>query len=211
MSTQIFSGHWPAIAARAALFCCLFLFGGFAQANPTEDAAAQVQRFHAALMASARLDAGYDQRAALLGEALDSVFDVARIGRISAGSAWRELDEPSKVSYTALLREVVVGTYVSRFDADRGQQLTVLETREVKVGRHIVRAQILRPTGERVSLDYYLRDNLVFNVVADGVSDLSVRRADYAAIITADGFAALLESLQAQVKAARALLLVRSE
>lgn len=179
--------------------------------DPSASAAAQVQKFHSALMDSTRLEVDYGKRSALLGEALDAVFDVPRIARISAGASWRKLEPAGQESYTALLRDVIVGTYVSRFDADRGQQLSVLETTEVKPGRHVVRAEILRPTGARVALDYYLRDNRVFNVVADGVSDLSVRRADYAAIIKADGFPALLAHLEAQLSAARSSLTAGSE
>ena len=36
----------------------------------------------------------------------------------------------------------------------------------------------------------------MFNVVADGVSDLSVRRADYNSIVKSEGYAALLERMR---------------
>ena len=163
----------------------------------------QVERFHEALMASARLDGGYDERVALLGAEFDRVFDLPRIARISAGSSWRELDAPTKNEYLELLRNVVLGTYVSRFDADRGQLLEVLEATEVKPGRDLVRAQIVRPSGASVALGYYLRDNKVFNVEADGVSDLSIRRADYSSIIKAEGFAGLLSHLKTQAANSR--------
>ena len=126
-----------------------------------------------------------------------------RIARISAGSSWRGLDAATKNEYLELLRHVVLGTYVSRFDADRGQSLEVFEAIEVRPGRDVVRAQIVRPSGTRVALDYYLRDNKVFNVEADGVSDLSIRRADYSGIIKAKGFAGLLSHLKTQVASSR--------
>jgi len=171
-------------------------------AQVTEDTVI-VERFHEALMASARLDGGYDERVALLGAEFDRVFDLPRIARISAGSSWRELDAPTKNEYLELLRNVVLGTYVSRFDADRGQLLEVLEATEVKPGRDLVRAQIVRPSGASVALGYYLRDNKVFNVEADGVSDLSIRRADYSSIIKAEGFAGLLSHLEPQAANSR--------
>ncbi len=163
----------------------------------------QIERFHVALMASARLEGGYDERVALLGSEFDRVFDLPRIARISAGSSWRQLDAPTKDEYLELLRDVVLGTYVSRFDADRGQSLEVLEATEVKPGRDLVRAQIVRANGASVALGYYLRDNKVFNVEADGVSDLSIRRADYSSIIKAEGFAGLLSHLKTQVAKSR--------
>ncbi|MEE9253451.1 MAG: ABC transporter substrate-binding protein, partial [Pseudomonadales bacterium] len=57
--------------------------------------------------------------------------------------------------------------------------------------------------GNPVRLDYYLRSSndspRIFNIVADGVSDLSVRRADYSATIEKDGFESLLASLAQNV------------
>jgi len=179
----------------------VFTLLGYSQAALAEDAEPrlQIERFHSALMSSARLEAGYDERVALLGLEFDRVFDLPRIARISAGSSWRELDEATKSEYLEVLRDVVLGTYVSRFDADRGQMLEVLAATEVKPGRDLVRAQIVRPSGKSVALGYYLRDNRVFNVEADGVSDLSIRRADYSSIIKTEGFAGLLSHLRAQV------------
>jgi len=182
-----------------ALWLCVFSAGAFgAEVLPeTEETQprTQIERFHTALLATARLDG--------LGPELDRVFDLPRIARISAGSAWRKLDDPTKNEYLTLLRDVVLGTYVGRFDADRGQTLEVIETIEVKPGRDVVRAQITRPSGTKVALDYYLRNKRVFNVEADGVSDLSIRRTDYSSIIKAEGFAGLLSHLKTQAMKSR--------
>ena len=190
-----------------ALWLCVFSAGAFgSEVLPeTEETQprTQIERFHTALLATARLDGGYDDRVALLGPELDRVFDLPRIARISAGSAWRKLDDPTKNEYLNLLRDVVLGTYVGRFDADRGQTLEVIETIEVKPGRDVVRAQITRPSGTKVALDYYLRNKRIFNVEADGVSDLSIRRTDYSSIIKAEGFAGLLSHLKTQAMKSR--------
>jgi len=167
------------------------------------DATQQVKVFHAALMDSTRLEADFAVRADALGATIDSVFDLERIARLSVGRHWRRLDDAGRAEYVGLVRSVVIGTWVSRFDADRGQQLVILETREVKPGRHIVRTQIVRPGGKKAVLDYYLRHGRVFNIVADGVSDLSLRRADYAATIKSSEFVGLLEHLHKQARKAR--------
>ena len=179
---------------------------GVAQAAPVSTASVQtnVEAFHAALMTSARSDADLSARLPGVAAAFDALFDVKRIARISAGRVWRNLDENARADYVKLLRDVVVSNYVSRFDADRGQSFATLSAKEVKPQRFVVRTQINRPNNQTVSLDYYFRDGRVFNVVADGVSDLSVRRADYAAIIKADGFDGLLAHLRAQLEAAKA-------
>lgn len=187
------------------IFTVVAVWSHAAQGEPESgfDAAALVDDFHAALLASARSDADFDTRAQTFGQTFDQTFDLPRIARISAGRAWRELSPADKDNYLKLLRQVVLGAYVSRFDEDRGQSLEVLESRVVSPERFVVRAQIVRPNGKKVSLDYYIRNQKVFNVVADGVSDLAVRRADYAAIIKAEGFNGLLAHLRAQSDSAR--------
>jgi phospholipid transport system substrate-binding protein len=63
----------------------------------------------------------------------------------------------------------------------------------------VVRTELERSNGERVSLDYYFRGGQVFNVVADGVSDLSLRRADYNGVIKSQGYERLLSHIRENI------------
>lgn len=207
---RLFSCH-PVVLKVIFLLICLSL-AGFSRAEAVTDnafgvrsAALRVEAFHAALLLSAQSDGDFAARAPAVAAAFDALFDVERIARISAGRAWRDLDDSTKAEFVALLRDVVIANYVSRFDDDRGQRFETLSTNEPKPQRFVVRTRINRPDKEAVPLDYYFRGALVFNVVADGVSDLSVRRADYAAIIEADGFDGLLAHLRAQLSVAQGL------
>jgi ABC-type transporter MlaC component len=53
-------------------------------------------------------------------------------------------------------------------------------------------------------LNYYFRDSRVFNVVANGISDLSLRRAEYGSIIKEEGYDVLLEQIQNKILKTRA-------
>jgi ABC-type transporter MlaC component len=55
--------------------------------------------------------------------------------------------------------------------------------------------------GGTVTLDYYIKDGRIFNVIVIGVSDLSLRRADYVAVIKHQGYLFLLASLKAKLAA----------
>ena len=63
----------------------------------------------------------------------------------------------------------------------------------------MVKTLLNRASGEPVNLDYYFRGARVFNVVADGVSDLSLRRADYAGIIREEGIEGLVIHIEASI------------
>ena len=52
-------------------------------------------------------------------------------------------------------------------------------------------------------LDYFFSDGKVFNVAADGVSDLSLRRADYNSVLKSEGFDALMAHLEQQLRELR--------
>lgn len=175
-----------------------------ADAMESQSVEDKVEQFHAALMRNASSRGDFPVRAAIVAPAFDAVFDIERIARISAGRNWRDLNATTRADYVGLLRNVVIATYISRFDADRGQSFETLSTEEVKPQRFIVKTHIKRLANNAVALDYYFSEGRVFNVVADGVSDLSLRRADYAAIIKASGFDGLLEHLRAQLATAQA-------
>ncbi|MCZ6708912.1 MAG: ABC transporter substrate-binding protein, partial [Gammaproteobacteria bacterium] len=63
----------------------------------------------------------------------------------------------------------------------------------------VVKTELEKSDGERVNLDYYFRGGKVFNVVADGVSDLSLRRADYNSIIKTEGYDRLLSHIRQNI------------
>ena len=168
-----------------------------APAASAPEAEAKVDRFHAALIAAMQAG-GFGERMALLEPAVAEFFDVATVARISVGTSWRGLSEERRAAFVELLERLILATYADRFDSYSGQRFVRLEVATASTGT-VVKSQIQRASGEPVNLDYYFRGERVFNVVADGVSDLSLRRADYASIIRGQGFDALVEHVQADI------------
>ena len=162
-----------------------------------EAAGGQVDRFHDVLLDAMRTSA-FDARLALLEPAVADFFDVHTIARISVGASWRSLPEAQRTAFVELLERLIVATYADRFDSYGGQRFERLDAVAAGAGV-VIKSQLVRANGEAVNLDYYFRGGKAFNVVADGVSDLSLRRADYASIIRKKGFAALVEHLKANI------------
>ena len=164
--------------------------------------AASVDRFHGVLIEAMQAGA-FEARQALLEPAVAQFFDLASIARISVGASWRGLPDAERRAFIDLLGRLVVATYADRFDSYGGQRFKRVGMTTASTGR-VVKSQLIRANGEPVNLDYYFRGAKVFNVVADGVSDLSLRRADYASIIRQQGFPALVEHLKADIAEAGA-------
>ena len=131
----------------------------------------------------------------LLGPRISGLFDISRMARISLGRTWRTLDAAERDEFRTLLAELIVATYADRFDSFN-EQMFVTDSTTTGENAVVVRTRLVRRNEESVNLDYYLRGGRVFNVVADGVSDLSLRRADYNSIIKREGYPALLLHLQ---------------
>ena len=161
----------------------------------------QVESFHSTLLEVLRLPQ-QSEREALLRPQILSMFDTRAIARISLGRTWRTLEIEQQQAFQSLLCELIVATYASRFDGFNGQQFVTDGVEGVKSG-FVVRTHLLRNTGDSVTLDYFMREGKVFNVVADGVSDLSLRRADYNSIIKNEGYARLITHIKNKIAIAR--------
>ena len=165
---------------------------------------AVIERFHTALIAAMKSDGGFDGRVSIVTPAVSSTFDFQTIARVSLGKTWRELDEDSRSAFIGLLEELIVATYADRFSSFANQRFETVSVDDSKSDRGIVKTRLVRVDDEPVALDYYLRGGLVYNIVADGVSDLSLRRADYAAILRSKGFDGLVADVQQKIAAYRA-------
>ena len=176
-----------------------------AQAAPAPSdadiATGNVEVFHETLVAALAIDQ-HEAREALLLPQVEQVFDVRRIAAISLGRTWRTLTESQQAAFTDLLTTLIVATYADRFDGFNGQRFVSDATEAVKSG-FIVKTRLQRSEGEDVALHYFLRNGRIFNVVADGVSDLSLRRADYNSIIKSQGYAALVAHIEEKIALAR--------
>lgn len=176
----------------ALAFSLTFLLAAGADPQATPDA--KVDAFHALLLEVMQTES-FSARDAKLRPAVPEFFDLPSIARISLGGSWRKLADAQRTAFIGLMERLIVATYAGRFDSYGGQRFERME--EVQAGTGpVIKTQLVRSNGERVNLDYYFRGDKVFNVVADGVSDLSVRRADYGSVIRKEGYDALLAHIE---------------
>ncbi len=164
--------------------------------------AERVEAFHGALQAMME-EAEFTAREAAIQPHIPQFFDVETIARLSLGAGtWNGLDAEQKAHFVALQQALIAATYAQRFNGGGGPRFRVLETRQLRSGE-VVRCQVLPRDGDAVSLDYAFKGDRVINVLADGVSDLSLRRTDYARVLAAAGFDGLLTELDGKIASAR--------
>lgn len=175
-------------------------------ANASGDEAEQiatdlVEGFHETLQIVMKESDGQG-REKLLAPAVGLFFDVERISRISLGRVWRRLDDGKQSSFRESLTELITVTYADRFGAFNGQAFRLDKAEIIKKGV-VVKTTILKNGVELARLNYYFREDKVFNVVANGISDLSLRRAEYGSVIKEKGFDVLLAQIRQKIKETR--------
>ena len=169
--------------------------------------ASAVDRFHATLLeVMQNADSlGIPGRQQRLSPVIREAFDLPFIVKVVLGRYWRELPQTDRQRIIDTFTRLTIATYAARFDGFSGEAFELVGEKPMKKGRMRVRTRLVRPGDEAVQLDYVLQEETgrwrIVNVVANGVSDLSLKRADYGSIMKKQGFDLLVEKLEAQVAA----------
>ena len=176
-------------------------------AQQNADAIATVDRLHAALveiMKNAE-SLGFQGRREHIGPVVLESFDFPFITQFALGRYWSTLDDSQKAGIVDVFSRWTVAHYAARFDGYSGETFEVVSAEPAPRERELVRT-VLRPGGgsrEDVTLDYLLHridgSWRIINVIANGVSDLSLKRADYGAVMSARGYDGLMERLNNQI------------
>ena len=93
------------------------------------------------------------------------------------------------------ITELIVANYSDRFRDFDEQYFELLGTEPINKGV-IIKTAINKGNEQLATLNYYFRGDQVFNVVANGISDLSLRRAEYGSIIKEQGYDQLVNQIK---------------
>lgn len=176
-----------------------------AQPATAASATEVVERFQSTLisvMSNAR-KLGYNGRYKRLKPAVEESHDLPGIARIAAGRYWDQLKSEQKNLFVETFSELSIATYASRFDGYSGETFKVISERKLDSGDVLVQSVLSQSNGEKIRFDYILRQKdgrwAFINIIVDGVSDLAIKRAEYAGILRTEGADALIEKLSARI------------
>ncbi len=171
------------------------------------DAATQVvENLHAELLAVMKQadELGYEGRYQRLTAVITTSYDFPYVAKIAVGRYWRKFSADQKSQFIGTFTKLSIATYAKRFDGYSGERFKTISNEELRKGRIVVKTILIKSNGEEIELDYILhqRDNQwrIINVVAEGVSDLSLKRADYTSYLKTQGFDGLLRKLKEKIQ-----------
>ena len=181
------------------------LLSGSALAGELDGPAATVENFHNKLLSVMQRaeELGYRGRYEELEPYVNAGFDIPLITNVVLGRYRDQLSEAQRTDFNGLFSRSSTATYASRFDGYDGEEFLELSREPLKRGRVLIRTELRRPDGDPVSLDYLLHEKqgkwYIISVSADGVNDLSLKRAEYAAVIKEKGFNGLVKDILSKI------------
>jgi len=146
---------------------------------------------------------GYQGRYGRLEPVIKSSFDMPFISKTVLGKYWESLNNEQRSRFVEAFTRLSTATYAANFDSYSGEHFKMFPERETDGGRILVQSTLIKSDGGQVQLDYLLHRTgnqwRIVNIIAEGVSDLALKRADYSAFLKSKGFDALLKKVNEKV------------
>jgi len=182
------------------LLCALFLTGS-AQAAVSDPAAIQVQTLNAALLKSMRAGSTLSmaERYKTLEPVIEQVFALPLVTRLAVGPQWANFSPDQQKALIAAYTRFTVANYVHNFHNYDGEKFEIDDNVLNRGDDKVVRTRIVPAHDVPVNLLYRMHQVdgtwRVVDVFSDGVSQLALRRSDFAAALASGGAPALIAYL----------------
>ena len=133
-----------------------------------------------------------DERKVRMRDMMTEYFHVPGIAQWVLGRFWRQASSEERDEYLALFEDLMVVSYVDRFDTYSGETLVIVKT-DVRDGKDvIVSSTMTHPeTNKPVQVDWRVRvrggDYKVVDIMVEGVSMGQTQRSEFASAIKNNG------------------------
>jgi phospholipid transport system substrate-binding protein len=181
-----------------------------AQAAQLDTPVATIASLQQGLIALAREqpNASLDERYRALEPLIAATHDLQYIAEFALRRQWSALGEPDRQRFVAAFQRLSVMTYAARFKSVGAETFRPITAAPPDAsGRVSVATAAARANQPDVSLEYLLQqdgDNWrIINIVADGVSDLALKRAEYQRVFSSGGIDGLVAELERQTQRLR--------
>jgi phospholipid transport system substrate-binding protein len=185
------------------LLCTLVvaLAAGSAHAAVSDPAAIQVQTLTTALLKSMQAGPAVSmtQRYRNLQPVIEQVFALPLMTHLAVGPDWANFSPEQQQALVAAFSRYTIANYAQNFREFDGEKFEIDDNVSSRGDAKIVRTRLIPPHDTPVNLLYRMRevDGIwkIIDVSSDGISELSLRRSDFAAAIGSGGAPVLIAYL----------------
>jgi phospholipid transport system substrate-binding protein len=193
---------------RFAMACLLLALPARALAADVDAARKPVEMLYGVLLECLEnADAlGLEGRRAKIAPAVQAGYDTPFMAEKILGRHWSTLSESDRARWTDAFGRLTVATYAERMTGFTGQRFEVLRVEPSQHDTAVVYTQVVTPKEAPISINYRMRPDgdgwRIIDVYLNGtVSELALRRSEYAAVLQRDGFAKLVASIDQKIAA----------
>lgn len=198
-------------AARLLLGLFLALTLPAAGSATVEEARKPVDALYAVLLDCLKnADAlGLEGRREKIGPAVRDGYDVSFMAEKILGRHWASLSESDRMRWIQTFGNLTIATYAERMTGFTGQSFDVLKVEPSQRETAVVYTQVVTPKETPIAINYRMRRDgnggwRIIDVYLNGtVSELALRRSEYAAVLQRDGFEKLVASIDEKIKAGK--------
>jgi len=180
-------------------------FSGETTNDPNDAAIEVVEQLHTVLLRvmQAADSMEFSERYSTLEPVITESFDTPVIAKVILSRYWKDLTPQQQEDFIQLFNQQTIATYTSRFDSFNDDVFRTISVKQLKKGRILVRTEIKSDGEDPVKLDYLMHKNngqwLIISVIADGVNDLSLKRAEYSTVIKENGYEYLIRNIEKKI------------
>jgi phospholipid transport system substrate-binding protein len=191
------------VKSKFVLLCALLVAPGAdcAYAAANDPAAIPVQTLTSALLESMRAGstASMTERYRKLEAVIERVFDLPLMTRLAVGADWASFSPEQQRASVAAFTRLTVASYAYNFREFDGEKFEIDDQVVSRGEEKIVRTRLTFPHDTPATLMYRMRGLSgswrIVDVYYDGVSELTLRRADFVAAIASGGAPVLIAHL----------------
>ncbi|OLB73106.1 MAG: hypothetical protein AUI16_18370 [Alphaproteobacteria bacterium 13_2_20CM_2_64_7] len=171
------------------------------RAQTPSTAVAKIQSYYQQLMPTIQQAARLSvrERDKRFSPVFATVFDIPTMTRLAVGPAWKNFSAEQQAAARDAFARFLVAEYASQIKDYSGESFVVdpQTTPESRGGGEIVKTKLLQPGGRTVNINYLVRGERVVDIYLNGtISDLAMRRDEFASVIAAGGADALIKRLR---------------
>jgi phospholipid transport system substrate-binding protein len=130
-------------------------------------------------------------------------FDVEGIGKAVLGKNWKKATDAQRQEYMDVFPKYVAKLYAIQFSDYSGETFAVSGSKAGGDGESIVNAQINRPNGDPIRVDFVLlqgaQGTKIKDVKVEGVSLLVTKRSEFDSVIAQKGIDGLIQAMRNKV------------
>ncbi|MDO9241991.1 MAG: ABC transporter substrate-binding protein, partial [Methylicorpusculum sp.] len=119
------------------------------------------------------------------------------------GREWENLTAEQQTQLVDVFSKLSISSYAHNFKDFDGESFVFDSEEETARGGVIIHTTLIIPNDKNVKFDYMLKKKgnswKIINIIANGVSDLALKRSEYTSILKREGFDPLITKINEKI------------